>query len=56
MWEYAVFRLQEFTGGGEAVYDRRDPGSGDPMNDAARAAGLLKARGAEGWELVPVMP
>jgi hypothetical protein len=26
------------------------------MNDAAGAAGLLNARGAEGWKLVPVVP
>jgi hypothetical protein len=54
MWEYAVFRLWEFVDG--PFTTGGDPRSGEPMNDAAGAAGLLNARGAEGWELVPVVP
>lgn len=33
-----------------------DPRSAKPMNDAKGLAGLLNARGAEGWELVAVVP
>ena len=42
MWEYTAFRLWEYV-------------SAEPMNDAGGTAGLLNARGAEGWELVSVV-
>jgi hypothetical protein len=54
MCEYAVFRLWEFVG--SPFTTGGDPRSAEPMNDAAGAAGLLNARGAEGWKLVPVVP
>ena len=54
MWEYIVFRLWEFVGG--PFPTGGDPRSAEPMNDTAGAAGLLNARGAEGWELVTVVP
>lgn len=54
MWEYIVFRLWEFVGG--PIPTGGDWRSAEPMNDTAGTAGLLNARGAEGWELVTVVP
>jgi hypothetical protein len=53
MWEYLAFQLWDFVGG--ALRSDRDWKPADPMNDAGGAAGLLNARGAEGWELVSVV-
>jgi hypothetical protein len=54
MWEYIVFQLWDFVGG--PFWTDRDPRSAEPMNDTAGTAGLLNARGAQGWELVTVVP
>lgn len=53
MWEYIVFRLWEYVAG--PLRSDRDWRSAEPMTDTAGAAGLLNARGAEGWELIGVL-
>ncbi len=53
MWEYIVFRLWEYVGG--PLRSDREWRSADPTNDAGGTAGLLNARGADGWELVSVV-
>ena len=53
-WEYLAFKLWSYVGA------PLRSGSGwpiaEPMNDAGGAAGLLNAHGAEGWELVTIVP
>ena len=53
-WEYIAFRLWNYVGG--PLRSPRHSTAAEPMNDAGGAAGLLNARGAEGWELVSVVP
>jgi hypothetical protein len=53
LWEYIAFRLWNFVGEPEA--GSINPSAADRTNDTAGAAGLLNARGAEGWELVSVV-
>jgi len=54
MWEYIAFRLWEIVGGPQEA--TVTPNAADQANDAAGAAGLRNARGAERWELVTVVP
>jgi hypothetical protein len=54
MAEYIAFQLWAFMGG--PLRPDRDWKPADSMNDAGGAACLFNARGAEGWELVAVVP